>query len=492
MDGLAASTFTSYNLEELQKEELQPSDSDSDTNVFLDKLNVAFTDLLTNKENPLDMNTNEYIQTLYDKYKGVRLSINKGGTSRLWLMYLDMVDILCNFIKGERTGDFQLHLTSCVCMLPFLAAAGHFNYVKSVMLYLQKMEDLKTTNSNLYQRFNEGYHVIRRTDRDWAGLSVDLVIEQELMKNLKSAGGITRRALRGALMDAQRQQWILSMPTCAAMNRAMQVLTGVSHYTSEQHQEMGATRQKRDTDDTLLIAGYLQSKNPFCAHDDLQNIATGEVADQKVNVEKAFNIGQLILNKMVGQSVYNYSFSRKDLAITMAHKCAVSVGDDTLTIDPNLLFQCFAALTNQQDDVSKLEVFSYELCAYPAALFESPVLPRLPNKASLSDYLWTLLDKDVHVQAFQFHDNTEFVMDGGALLHKIPWQKSVTYHELCQIYYSYIAKNYGTKVTVVFDGYQSGPGTKDATHLRHGAKHCQNILFESEMKFIGTKDVFSG
>ena len=112
---------------------------------------------------------------------------------------------------------------------------------------------------------------------------------------------------------------------------------------------------------------------------------------------------------MVGQSVYNYSFSRKDLAITMAQR--------------------FAALTNQQDDVSKLEVFSYELCAYPAALFESPVLPRLANKASLSDYLWTLLDKDVHVQAFQFHDNNEFVMDGGALLHKIPWQKSVTYHQ---------------------------------------------------------------
>ena len=64
------------------------------------------------------------------------------------------------------------------------------------------------------------------------------------------------------------------------------------------------------------------------------------------------------------------------------------------------------------------------------------------------------------------------------------------YHELCQIYYSYIAKNYGTKVTVVFDGYQSGPGTKDATHLCRGAKHSQNILFEPEMKFIGTKDVF--
>lgn len=33
-----------------------------------------------------------------------------------------------------------------------------------------------------------GLHVIRRSDRYWAGLSADLVIEQEFMRAMKSSG----------------------------------------------------------------------------------------------------------------------------------------------------------------------------------------------------------------------------------------------------------------------------------------------------------------
>ena len=37
----------------------------------------------------------------------------------------------------------------------------------------------------------EGYHVVRRSDAYWAGLSTDLVIEQELMRSVKTTGGLT-------------------------------------------------------------------------------------------------------------------------------------------------------------------------------------------------------------------------------------------------------------------------------------------------------------
>ena len=38
----------------------------------------------------------------------------------------------------------------------------------------------------------QGYHVVLRSDAFWAGLSTDLVIEQELMRSVKSVGGLTR------------------------------------------------------------------------------------------------------------------------------------------------------------------------------------------------------------------------------------------------------------------------------------------------------------
>ena len=56
----------------------------------------------------------------------------------------------------------------------------------------------------------EGKHAVRRTDRYWSGLSTDLVIEQVLMRSVKSTGGLTRGRGMG---EAQREQWLLSMPT---------------------------------------------------------------------------------------------------------------------------------------------------------------------------------------------------------------------------------------------------------------------------------------
>ncbi len=39
---------------------------------------------------------------------------------------------------------------------------------------------------------DEGFRVIRRSNRLWAGLSSDLIIEQVLMRSLKTSGGLTR------------------------------------------------------------------------------------------------------------------------------------------------------------------------------------------------------------------------------------------------------------------------------------------------------------
>lgn len=109
-------------------------------------------------------------------------------TAKLWLQYMDMVALMRQFIKGERTGDWELHLKSTRQMLPYYAAAGHNNYLKSARIYLQNMLNLKETHPNIDKMFHSGLHVIRRSDRYWAGLSADLVIEQEFMRAMKASG----------------------------------------------------------------------------------------------------------------------------------------------------------------------------------------------------------------------------------------------------------------------------------------------------------------
>ena len=103
-----------------------------------------------------------------------------------------MEDLLQTAIFAERTGDWLLHLHTLLKMHPFYAAAGHNHYTKGVHLYPQSMQHLQETNSNVYEKFLAGYHVVQRTDRHWAGLSTDLVIEQSLMRSIKSEGALTR------------------------------------------------------------------------------------------------------------------------------------------------------------------------------------------------------------------------------------------------------------------------------------------------------------
>ena len=59
------------------------------------------------------------------------------------------------------------------------------------------------------------------------------------------------------------------------------------------------------------------------------------------------------------------------------------------------------------------------------------------------------------------------MLDGGALLQRVPWSKGETFEAVCERYVEYVSRRYG-KATIVFDGYESGPGIKDVTHRRRG------------------------
>ena len=77
-------------------------------------------------------------------------------------------------------------------MLPYLVAALHNLSTRSVQLYLQSMNSLETDHPDVYRKFKAGFHVVRRSNRLWAGLSTDPVREQVLMRSLTTSGGLTR------------------------------------------------------------------------------------------------------------------------------------------------------------------------------------------------------------------------------------------------------------------------------------------------------------
>ena len=89
-------------------------------------------------------------------------------------------------------GIWELHIQAMYEMVLNLAASGHNLYTKCIHVYLQQMHKLHETHPEVSRHFDEGLHVVRRSDRFWAGLSPALVIEHVLVRCMKISGGLTR------------------------------------------------------------------------------------------------------------------------------------------------------------------------------------------------------------------------------------------------------------------------------------------------------------
>ncbi|GFR71528.1 hypothetical protein ElyMa_002096100 [Elysia marginata] len=248
---------------------------------------------------------------------------------------------------------------------------------------------------------------------------------QEQHPEVSSAFSASHYVLRRGMGDSQRAQWLLSQPACADMNSAMQQVTSNDNAAICQHAESSQSRLKRDDKDMRSLLNYLLSRNPFAGDETLRSISTGAVVDRPVNSDRA----------------------KEE--------------------DPQLLFQHFVTVANGlSGDLDLPSVFKYELSCTPAALFDPPGLLRQADKAKLVDALVVLSTfKESEQNVAGETIDREYVLDGGSLLHSISWRRGDTYASIGQTYLEYVKRMYG-KPRIVFHGYNNGPSTKDATHLR--------------------------
>ena len=247
------------------------------------------------------------------------------------------------------------------------------------------MVHLESEHPVVYQKLIDGFHVVRRSDRKWAGLSTDLVIEQVLMRSMKTSGGLTRG--RG-MTEQQRLIWLLSMPVCAEINRAMLDLTGVSYSTGEQNKDISESRKNRDMKDTKTLLNALAEQNKFTAQKGLRNIMNGVHANDTVNVDDAKDIGQGILMSMSGKFVTEFAFKRSNQPVTLATKSSVKIDGGKIQVEPQLLFQRLIVALKSLDDMEA--IFEFELCSYLPALCDSSLILLQPHKPALADAIWAM------------------------------------------------------------------------------------------------------
>lgn len=435
---------------------------------------------------PEDIQHNSILSGIQSKLEH-HLSIiqSKGPTSALWIQYFYLVNLVKQFIKAERSGDWELHLKTIQSMIPFFHAAGHTQYAKSCHLYLQDMyglEQLMPTKE--YESFTKrGFFTIRRSEKYWSGLWTDLTIEQTLMRMMKSRGGLTRG--RG-MEECVVEKWILGMSATFEICSAMEEYASVYYNSNELHTELRSSRISRDSKDMDKVLDWFEAHPPFPETDYIMSIATGLVGDDTINCHTAFTVGTKSMKEIIGCNFHEVKLKRRNRVNTLADmNCSVKIRDEIVPVNTTLLLQRCLWIAKEEPELE--EFFTYELSPRPLALFDDEGM-RKTSKSVLYNLFRPERVNPTPPAALDMW----YVVDGGFLIHRVYWPPQSTYHDIFVGYLAYVRKHYGQHIVIVFDGYgENVDCTKQAErNRRYVTPKCAEILFEEDMTATVGRDVF--
>ncbi|KAF4531292.1 hypothetical protein B566_EDAN016861 [Ephemera danica] len=320
----------------------------------------------------------------------------KKRTSKLWSQYFHMVTLIRLFIRSERTGDWKLHMYCVRKMLPFLAAAGHLNYTKCAYLYYQSMQGLQSKMSE-------------KTEIPWSGVWSDMIIEQSLMRSIKSVGGISHG--RG-YSESVLCEYINSLPVCAQFSECLEKFTGIESKSSEQHKDLYASRNKNDIKHIAVFAEWMKLNSPFSVNtNDIISLSTGAVGDSKINCELSEDIGTRILNDMKGKKTL-LTFTYVEMTKLFHWQQCIKqkkIENDIVPINTNQIIHRMMCLNLDKTDQKASMCF--ELAAVSTALFDENGTMRRGQKSKLQELLITYTNEEE-----QSNDADLFVIDGDILV----------------------------------------------------------------------------
>ena len=162
-----------------------------------------------------------------------------------------------------------------------------------------------------------------------------------------------------------------------------------------------------------------------------------------------------MLGRLIHQKIDNVTFTvakmkRSDQIKPLAFLFSnVKLGKSMVYFNPLTLFTRLIAMVQREDNMEKF--FDYEMSVYPLSIFKNGMM-RKPDKPAIRKYL---VGNNSVPESSQMGC---YVLDGGALLHRVRWMKDETYQETLQRYAQHVER-YG-KCTIVFDGY-GRPWIKD-------------------------------
>ena len=312
-----------------------------------------------------------------------------------WDEYGEMVKLLLQFVKTERTGNWELHLSSVSAMVPHFFAMDRPNYARWLPVYIMDMRQLATKHPQVHQEFANGYHAVSRSGKPFAQVWTDMALEQTINADSKSKGGIIGISQNPGALD----RWFLTSHERASVTTALKKMFMQEHDHVDIHKEAGAKRVARDEGDVQKLVSCFTTElmaNPFTQESEsLVNFATGVVlpndsADvlirstekgrEQMNtfVEKRLNTNQVSFWDLIPKlKVKTFESTTRKIQVKAVNDKLVTVGADR-----ELFGRLLIAANVRQ--INLKEVLCHELSSVPFSLAYQDGSLRKTNKSTLA------------------------------------------------------------------------------------------------------------
>ena len=142
-----------------------------------------------------------------------------------WEEYINMVMLLLQFIKAERTGNWSLHLSTTTAMVPHFFSRNRVNYARWLPVYVSDINKLHSNHPEVYQEFMAENHSVSRSKQPFAQVWPDLALEQSINLDSKSKGGIVGISTREGAVE----RWFLTSHDRVAITQALKKMRGIEN-----------------------------------------------------------------------------------------------------------------------------------------------------------------------------------------------------------------------------------------------------------------------
>uniref|UniRef100_A0A6P7FYQ7 Uncharacterized protein LOC114335591 n=1 Tax=Diabrotica virgifera virgifera TaxID=50390 RepID=A0A6P7FYQ7_DIAVI len=220
---------------------------------------------------------------LYDKYTAETLEGKHGKTAQFYAMYIDFINLYHIFIRSIRVGDLDLYFYTLGIIVCLFFYFNQQNYSRWLVFYLNQLQHINETHPGLREEIAKGSFGIRRTNKTFSRIPVDLTLEQTI--NGEAARRLTGIVNLTSSISA-RQRWarnhgVRTRIISHVLNRA-----GLSNCNEDLTADLHPDRLKKHQKQIKAFMHCIeQTTSPFSSsldNDQLYNISTGQATTPEV------------------------------------------------------------------------------------------------------------------------------------------------------------------------------------------------------------------